>query len=77
MKGSRETKKATLAWFLVVMGVTSGWNYRQGGEIQALAFLEACWGFFGVWALVNAFLIGLVVLAAILGSPLKPWEWFK
>ena len=76
-KWDKFTKLAWLQWLMLwLVGGVLFFNFH-GGQDAALAFLMRAWADFVTWAGVTVFLCGLAMLTAILGSPVKPWRWFK
>ena len=71
----KDSRAAFLQWFFVFLVGGVCWGQYVGGEIAAWAFLKACWAAFVTWAGVTAFVFGLILLAAFLGSPFTPWRW--
>ena len=77
-------RAAWLHWFIVWLAIGAGGAWLHGekaahttGQVLAWGFLASCWDDFLTWAVVTLIMFSFILLAALLGSPFKPWGWFK
>ncbi len=77
MKKLKDSRAEFLQWLTVWLVAGALIEYAGGGEKAAWAWLGDFLHHFLTWVGMTLLLFFYILLAALVGSPFKPWGWFK
>lgn len=77
MKNFNETARAFVHWLIFWLFFALTYQGLHSGQAAVWSYLDKLVGWVITWAGVTSWLAALAVVAAILGSPFKPWRWLK